>query len=89
MPKFQFTAPHNLSQEQIEEKIKQLYSKHGISTEKKTEKEYYLHGKVMGVSVTGEFKIKHNEIDVSLNLPLMAMAFKSKIKEEITKELTN
>ncbi len=89
MPKFQFTAPHNLNREQIEEKITQLYSKYGISTEKKGENEYYLHGKVKGFSVTGEFKIKSNEIDISLDLPLMAMAFKTKIKEEITKELTD
>lgn len=87
MPRYQFQAPHNLSREQVKERVKHFSEKYSASLEWKKENEGHFSGQHKGVSVSGVFTIFDEEVDVSLNLPLMVMPFKSKIKEEVIKEL--
>lgn len=87
MPRYQFSVPHNLTGEQIREKVQRFSQKYDASIEWKSENECHFTGQYSGVSVSGMFTIQKDEIEVSVNLPLMAMPFKSKIKEEVSKEL--
>ncbi len=87
MPKLQFQAPHSSSMDQLKEKVEGFVTKTKGSKEWKKDNECHFNGKMAGVSFSGVIKIFEKEVDVSLNLPLMAMAFKNQIKEEVTKEL--
>ena len=89
MPKFRFSVPYTLSEETIKEKVEKEAGKMGAKADWKKEDECHFDGQYKGVNVSGFFKIKDKdkEIDITLNLPLVAMPFKGKIKERVTQEL--
>lgn len=87
MAKFQFKAPHNLSLEKIKEKVENGTKQFGAEAEWKNGNECHFSGQYKGVSASGVFKVHEKEVDVLLNLPMMAMPFKAKIKEKVIQEL--
>ena len=87
MPKFKFSAPYSLSVEQIRKKVEQGAGKFGAKADWKKEDECHFDGQYKGFSVSGFFKIKDKEVDVTLNLPFVAMPFKGKIKDRVSEEL--
>ncbi len=87
MPRYRFSVPHASSREKIKEKVEYFSEKHGTSMEWKQEGEGYFSGQHKGFSFSGVFRIFEDRVDVSVNLPLLAMPFKSVIKAEVVKEL--
>ncbi len=83
MAKFQFKAPYNLSMEDIREKVEKGAKQFGADVKWKNGNECHFSGQYKGVSASGIFTVHEREVEVLLNLPMMAMPFKSKIKERV------
>ena len=91
MPKFSIKVPHNLTQDDALKRIQGLLGElKGQFSEKISNLSEEWMGNtntfsfsVMGFSVSGALIVKHSEIEISGNLPLMAIPFKSKIESTI------
>ncbi len=88
MPRYHFTVPHDLSKEEIRKRVEHFADNYGASTAWKGESECHFSGSYKGAPVSGVFKVFDDEVEVSVNLPLLAMPFKARIREEVVKALS-
>jgi len=94
MPKVEGTYPHAMDQEQAVNVVKNAVEKLLDSFEA-TNTEITDDGrdnlkfscKSRGFSIDGKVVIKENEIDVVVNLPLLAIAFKGLVKAGMDKQI--
>jgi len=94
MPKVEGTYPHTMDQEQAVNVVKNAVEKLLDSFEA-TNTEITDDGrdnlkfscKSRGFSIDGKVVIKENEIDVVVNLPLLAIAFKGLVKAGMDKQI--
>ena len=94
MPKVEGTYPHKMDQEEVIAVVKNAVEKLLVSFEA-TDTEITDDGrdnlkffcKSRGFSIDGKVVIKENEIDVVVNLPLLAIAFKGLVKAGMDKQI--
>ena len=96
MPKINITVPHRLpeaeARRRIEAMIADLKTKFGDQVsdvrEVWTGNQGVFSFKAMGFSVSGQGTIASDQVNLQMDLPFAAFAFKSRIEEEITRETT-
>ena len=94
MPKVQGTYPHEMSQEQavnvVKNAVNQLLDSFEATDVDVTDDgrdNIKFSCKSRGFSIDGKAVIKDNEIDVVVNLPMLAMAFKGLVKAGMDKQI--
>ena len=83
MGKFNFSVDHSADKDSLKEYAEKFAQKYNAEWEWKSEYECHFSGSDKGITISGVMNIKDSVVDVSLNLPLVAMPFKSTIKETI------
>ena len=94
MPKVEGTYPHNMSQEKATQVVKgaitellDAFEATNINVADDGRDNIKFYCKSRGFSIDGKAVIKENEIDVVVNLPLLAMAFKGLVKAGMDKRI--
>ena len=101
MPKVEGTYPHSMTKEEAVEVSKKAVMKLLSAFEATDKKVVTVDGitdhtnkssvefscKSRGFSITGEVLIKESEVDVTVTLPMMAIAFKGLIKASMDKHI--
>lgn len=94
MPKVEGTYPHEMSREQavnvVKNAVNQLLDSFEATNVDVTDDgrdNIKFSCKSRGFSIDGKAVIKDNEIDVVVNLPMLAMAFKGLVKAGMDKQI--
>ena len=91
MPKVEMSVPHQLGTAEAERRIKGIIEKlkdeHGDQVSELTERWNGPVGtfsmKAMGFTVSGTITVRDSSVDMTANVPMMAMMFKGQIEEMV------